>query len=151
MPYYVLSYSSNREEAAGASRFRPISVRGSHPDLQIDHRAGYYAGSRAVPDGPSTATAPVAGRDATNPVLIAAKKPDYPPSAILRRLQGRVELEAVVLGDGSVGDVRVTTSLEPGLDQQAIQAAKQWRFNPATSKGIPVSMPVTVVMNFMLR
>jgi protein TonB len=69
------------------------------------------------------------------------------------RLQGLVTVEAVVLADGSVGDVTLIRSLDStfGLDQQAIVAVKQWRFVPGTRFGKPIPMLVTVELSFTLR
>jgi protein TonB len=69
------------------------------------------------------------------------------------KVQGEVELEAVVNPDGSVDRVRVTRSLDStfGLDQEAIKAVRQWRFMPGTLKGQPVPVRVTVVLSFTLR
>jgi TonB family protein len=64
--------------------------------------------------------------------------------------QGRMLLETVVLPDGAVGDVRVPYSLDwtTGLDQEAIAAAKQWRFMPGQRKGHTVPMLVTVELSY---
>jgi TonB family protein len=47
-------------------------------------------------------------------------------------MQGVVLLECVVLSNGTVADVRIIRSLDPafGLDEEAVRAAKQWRFIP---------------------
>jgi len=81
------------------------------------------------------------------------KKPQYTADAMRAKVQGIVELEAVVLPDGSVGDVRVTRSLDRtfGLDQQAINAVKQWQFYPGMRLGQPVPVLVTVELTFTLR
>jgi protein TonB len=64
-----------------------------------------------------------------------------------------VQLECVVLPDGTVGDVRVVEPLDQtyGLDDEAISAAKQWRFKPGTKGGKPVPVVVTLEMTFTLR
>ena len=66
---------------------------------------------------------------------------------------GTVLLECVVLPDGSVGKVEVVRSLDSafGLDQEAIKAAKQWRFAPGTRFGEPVAVLVTIELTFTLR
>jgi TonB family protein len=55
------------------------------------------------------------------------------------RIQGEVELSAIVRPDGTVTDLRISRSLDHvfGLDGQAIKAARQWRFKPATRFGQP--------------
>ena len=64
-----------------------------------------------------------------------------------------VLLECVVLPDGTVGPVEVVRSLDSsfGLDQEAVRAAKQWRFRPGTRFGEPVSVLVTIELTFTLR
>jgi TonB family protein len=87
--------------------------------------------------------------------LIKEVKPNYTGDAMRAKLQGVVEMEALVLADGSVdpGGIRITRTLDAvlGLDQQAIIAVKQWRFRPGTYKGQPVAMRVNVELTFTLR
>jgi TonB family protein len=58
-----------------------------------------------------------------------------------------------VLPDGTVGDVRITRSLDSrfGLDQEAIAAARRWRFKPGLLNGRPVPVAVTIELMFSLR
>jgi protein TonB len=87
------------------------------------------------------------------PVLIREVKPLYTPDALRAKIQGVVLLEAVVQPDGTVGDVQIVRSLDPvfGLDQEAIKAARQWRFIPGKRQGLPVPVLVTIELTFTLR
>jgi TonB family protein len=69
------------------------------------------------------------------------------------KVQGIVLLECIVQPDGSVSDARVLRSLDPvfGLDQEAIKAAKQWRFMPGTRLGEPVPVIISIELTFTLR
>ena len=69
------------------------------------------------------------------------------------KVQGSVWIEAVVMPDGSVGDVRITKSLDRifGLDEEALRATKQWRFLPGTRFGQPVPVLVVIELTFTLR
>ena len=95
------------------------------------------------------------GNGVTSPVLIREVKPNYTGDAMRAKLQGVVEMEAVVLPDGIVDPsrIKITRSLDStfGLDQQAIIAVKQWRFRPGTYKGQPVPVLVNVELTFTLR
>jgi len=91
------------------------------------------------------------GNGVTAPVLVAEAKPRYTAAAREARIQGTVTLECVILPDGSIGDVRVAKSLEPGLDQEAIKATRQWRFKPGTKDGKPVPVQVSIELTFSLR
>ena len=86
------------------------------------------------------------------PVIIKEVKPQYTESAKARGVQGSVEVLAIVKSDGTVADdVRVTKSLDPELDEQAIIATKQWRFRPGTKDGKPVDVEVNIELTFTLR
>ena len=93
------------------------------------------------------------GQGVTSPVLVHETKPNYTPAAMRARIQGLVVLECVVMPDGSVGAVRITRSLDSqfGLDQQAVDTLKQWRFRPGMKDGAPVPVLVTVEMSYTLR
>jgi protein TonB len=77
----------------------------------------------------------------------------YTSDAMRAKVQGSVLIEAVVAADGSVRDVRVVRSLDPtfGLDEEAIKAARQWRFKPGTRLGQPVPVLITIELTFNLR
>ena len=69
------------------------------------------------------------------------------------KVQGTVLLECIVMPDGSVGEAKVVRSLDAvfGLDQEAIKAARQWKFVPGTRLGEPVAVRVTIALDFTLR
>jgi TonB family protein len=87
------------------------------------------------------------------PRVLREVKPAYTAEAMRAKVQGEVWLECVVLPDGSVGRVEVVKSLDGnfGLDQEAIKAARQWRFAPGTRQGQPVPVLVTIAIAFTLR
>jgi TonB family protein len=91
------------------------------------------------------------GQGVTAPVLIKEVKPRYTVEAKDAKIQGVVTLECVVLPDGTIGDVEVTTPLDAGLDEEAIKAVKQWRFEPGKKDGKPVPVRITLEMTFTLR
>ena len=69
------------------------------------------------------------------PSLLREVKPDYSEDARRRGIEGDVVLEIVVRSDGWVGSVKVLQGLNPGLDQRAVDAVRQWRFSPARRLG----------------
>ncbi len=93
------------------------------------------------------------GNGVTVPRVLREVKPQYTSDAMRAKVQGVVLLECVVRPDGSVGDVQILRSLDGvfGLDQEAIKAAKQWRFAPGTRLGEPVPVLVTIELQFTLR
>jgi protein TonB len=95
------------------------------------------------------------GTGVTSPQLMKEVRPSYTAMAMQAKVQGKIEMQAVVLPDGSVDPsrIRITRSLDAtfGLDQQAIIAVKQWHFRPGTRRGEPVAMWVDVELTFTLR
>ena len=93
------------------------------------------------------------GNGVTLPRVLREVKPQYTSDAMRAKVQGTVLLECIVQKDGSVGDVQVIRSLDSnfGLDQQAVIAAKAWRFAPGTRLGEPVPVQITIELTFTLR
>ena len=84
------------------------------------------------------------------PAKIVNVNPVYPPEAREARVQGVVILEATISRTGEVSDVEVLRSV-PLLDEAAVAAVRQWRYEPTLVDGEPVSILMTVTMNFQLR
>ena len=93
------------------------------------------------------------GNGVESPRVIRSVDPRYTAGAMRAHVTGVVWLEAVVLADGTVGDIQITKSLDSvfGLDEEAVKAAKQWRFLPGTRFGEPVAVLVSIELSFNLR
>jgi bla regulator protein blaR1 len=91
------------------------------------------------------------GQDVTTPTLIREAHPQYTARAMHEKVQGEVLMECVVKADGTVGDKKVVKSLDPDLDQAALDAAAQWLFEPGKRDGKPVDVLVTITMAFTLK
>ena len=87
------------------------------------------------------------------PRLVHEEKPTYTPEAMRARIQGAVRLRGIVELDGTISNIEVVQSLDPtyGLDNAAVAALRQWRFQPGTLNGQPVRVLVTIDMRFALR
>jgi TonB family protein len=75
--------------------------------------------------------------------------PDYPPAARRLRLEGEVVLQATVMEDGTVGDIKVIKG-SPVLAQAAVDAVKHWRYQPYQLNGQPVKNDTKIVVEFTL-
>ena len=99
----------------------------------------------------NTMSAPVrVGGDVKEPKKIKHVAPVYPDAALSARVQGVVILEAIIDPNGNVSDARVLRSIAL-LDQAALDAVMQWQFTPTLLNGNPVSVIMTVTVNFSLN
>jgi len=87
------------------------------------------------------------------PKVLKQHKPSYTVDALRAKVQGAVWVEAIVEVNGRVGDTRVIRSLDArrGLDAEAVNAAKRWRFIPGTKDAQPAAILVTIELTFKLR
>jgi TonB family protein len=75
--------------------------------------------------------------------------PIYPEEAKAAGVEGVVLLQIAIGEDGSVIDARVIRSI-PELDQAAIDAVLQWRYEPTLLNGYPIEVDMNVTINFTL-
>ena len=127
----------------GADGGRGIGIRGG----EGDHMGSGRPGPPGVGDGERP------GNGVSWPRLTREVKPNYTADAMRAQVEGLVELEILVLEDGSVGNVRIVRSLDSrfGLDQEAINAVRRWRFDPGRRLGQAVATRVGVELSFNLR
>jgi protein TonB len=99
------------------------------------------------------ATVYTPGDGVSLPQVTRQVRAQYTSEAMQNRIEGKVGLDAVVLSDGKVGDVKVTESLDSvyGLDHNAVEAMKQWEFKPGMKDGKVVAVRIQVSMAFTLK
>ncbi|HEX2834727.1 MAG TPA: M56 family metallopeptidase [Thermoanaerobaculia bacterium] len=90
------------------------------------------------------------GGDIKAPKIITRVDPIYPGDAKEARISGVVIVEAHIDETGVVSDTRVLKPLPMGLDQAAVDAVKQWVFEPALKDGKPVPVIFNLTVNFRL-
>jgi TonB family protein len=88
----------------------------------------------------------------TKPRAIEAAPPVYPEAEKAARHEGRVVVQILVLKDGSAGTVQLAQSSGyPALDQAALDAVKQWRFEPGRDEsGAARDTEVKLAVSFKL-
>jgi protein TonB len=89
--------------------------------------------------------------DLVLPKLVRDVKPNYSRNAMASKTQGNINYEAIVLTDGTVGAVRLTSLLHPELEHAGLEAIRQWKFTPARRGGSVIPLIVEIEMSFMLR
>lgn len=91
------------------------------------------------------------GGGVTPPRVRYRVDPEYSEDARRARHQGTVVLEAIVRRDGSVEILGVAKGLGYGLDENAIAALNQWKFDPGQKDGQAVDVRLSIEVNFTLR
>ena len=82
------------------------------------------------------------------PRLIHKVEPDYTDPARDAKTEGKVVLAIEVGPDGKAHNIQVIRSLDQGLDQNAIEAVRQWKFVPGMKDGEPVTVRANVEVNY---
>jgi protein TonB len=164
-----LIHSTNIREAmlVEPSRIPPTianlneSQVGSAPDLDgIGVTGGTDMTRRGVPGsiGPSLDVAPPPPPALTHPLkvshwaegnVIYRVQPNYPPIARQARVQGMVELRAIISKSGRIENLVVVRG-HPMLSAAAIDAVKQWRYRPYLLNGESIEVETEITVNFVL-
>jgi TonB family protein len=87
----------------------------------------------------------------TPPKVVSKVEPNYTDDARSAKIEGLVALSLIVDAQGRAHKIRVTKSLDKGLDQQAIGAIEKWHFAPGIKDGKPVRAAAIIEVNFHLR
>jgi TonB family protein len=118
-----------------------------------DAGMGGVAGPNSKPDRSGGTSGGIyhRGEGASDPRLISRVDPEFTEKARKAKFQGLCVLSIVVEPDGTPSNIRVSSKLGMGLDEKAIEAVKQWRFQPALKDGYPVRYgPVEIDVEFHL-
>jgi TonB family protein len=135
-----------------------------HDKVLADSKVAVERGGRAVVGGLDGDEAPyfflvlqpaakalfVRG-DVQHPRKIESPPPPYTKIAKEEGLQGIVILQALIDDQGRVAEIEVVKGLPLGLTEEAIEALRQWTFEPATLDGEPVAVFYNLTFNFRLE
>jgi len=87
----------------------------------------------------------------TPPKVQHIVQPKYTSEAMRLKIQGQVVVQIIVEADGAVSNARIIEGLAPDLDQQALLAVKQWRFDAGTVDGRSVRVACFAMLEFRLH
>jgi protein TonB len=119
---------------------------GSGGGVGVGHGPGVGAGSGGGIGGGVFKV----GGGISAPQAISTPDPEYTQDARNAKTQGTCILWLIVDDQGRPRDIRVVHGLGMGLDAKAIEAVKQWRFEPAMKDGHPVNVQISVEVGFKL-
>lgn len=124
------------------------------PEMDLDLPVGPLVFD--IPEGPPGPTwggqGPLdVGGEVLPPKKIYAPTPGYTEEARQARIQGVTLLQAIIDPEGNVVDLKILKGLPLGLDQNALETVRQWKFEPATKNGQPVPVYYNLTVNFSLQ
>src|SRR5438309_4302642 len=82
--------------------------------------------------------------------IVNRVQPVYPPLARQTRISGTVRLHAIIGKDGAITSLEVMSG-HPLLQQAALDAVRQWRYQPTLLNGEPVDVDTTIDVIFSLN
>jgi TonB family protein len=88
------------------------------------------------------------GNGVAAPKVLSKVEPDYTQEAQDRGVQGTVFMSLVIGTDGRARDIEVQRGIGAGLDEKAVEALQEWRFEPGIKDGMPVAVRAHIEINF---
>jgi len=155
-PQAKLARVASTADAAGPSSITTASVSGGSGTgggAGTGHGKGVGPGNEAgVGTGESVDYNGVfsVGSVTVRPQILGRPTPGYTDEARRNQIEGSVRVSVLLKADGAVSDIKVARGLGYGLDEKAIEAARQLRFVPAQKDGHAVSVRLSVEFKFSL-
>jgi TonB family protein len=136
------SAADNGESDAG------LAFSGDEPDSNAGALGEGLAANTSQPAAPAAALA--VGGDVKQAKLIASVPPSYPVLAKNQHVSGDVRIDALIDANGRVTTMKIVSG-PTLLHQAAMDALRQWKYQPATLNGNAVPMHLTVTIQFRLQ
>jgi TonB family protein len=138
-------FDQSAMKAVSESTFSPGTLKGQPVAVEMQIYVIFSGdGSPAVPTTEH-------GASFRNPRPTFDPNPEYSKEARKARLSGEVLVSFMVKEDGTTRDIQVIRKLGSGLDEQAVKAVRQWRFEPAMIDGNAIPDRVMTEMTFRLQ
>jgi periplasmic protein TonB len=152
-PHSIPNHVMNIDETAPPPQFAPtdgavLGASGPGDFRGLPNGLGNTVAA-AMPAAPPPVASHVRVSRIMEGNLIRRVQPEYPATAKLARVQGRVVLSAIISKDGRIENVQVLAG-HPLLVQAAVEAVKQWRYRPYVLNDEPVEVETQITVNFSL-
>jgi protein TonB len=137
------------ETGLEGGEFEPVVEAGFENGLPGGIAGGIMGGFENIGLPPPPSEPVRIGGAIAAPRLAYRVEPEYPEIAVRAQMEGTVILEATVDETGTVKDARVLRS-RGVLDDAAVRAVEQWRYEPLMFNGQPTPFVLTVTVTFSL-
>ena len=145
----ILKEEEMPDVSAGVVGGVPGGVPGGQAGGVLGGILGGIAGSNLPPPPKETPKRIRVGGQVQQARLLSQPRPVYPPLARQARIQGTVRLQAIIAKDGAIVQLEVVSG-HPLLVQSALEAVRQWRYQPTLLNGEPVEVVTTIDVVFTL-
>jgi TonB family protein len=154
--------TKHSDPRSGETVYRLTQIVRAEPDAQLfqvpaDYTITNAGGGRGPAPAPGAAAVPAVagvvkyGGQVMMAKVISKVEPQYTDEARKAKWQGSVTLNVTVDETGKPADITVAKSLGMGLDEQAMLAVWQWRFQPTLLNNMPVKVQTQVEVPFKLQ
>ena len=137
------------EDEAGAIAGLPMPLSEILP-LNATGGATVSCNCRRIFDGNQWRTVSRGDHEYSSPRLKSSVEPAFSEEARQHKVAGEVTLLLYVDNTGHVGDIWIGRSLGWGLDEKAVEAARQYVLEPALYAGKPVETELDIGINFQI-
>jgi TonB family protein len=117
-------------------------------EIGADDAAFTPSPDATVPEVKSVTVKTVQAGGMTAGVLLVKVSPTYPPSARAAHIGGAVVIKAMIDKNGMIQNAQIVSSPDESLSHAALDAVRQWRYQPYTLNGEPVAVMTTINLNF---
>jgi TonB family protein len=146
--FTLIAPKASRPQASNSAKNLPSPVAPQFrddPQPLLQAAVADVPGIRAI-SSPISPSAPVGGRVQVAR-LLKSVPPVYPPMARTNHVSGDVEMDALIDANGNVTELKVVSG-PPILQQAAMDAVRQWKYDPARLNGQPVAMHLGLTVRF---
>lgn len=144
---FIKSYDHARELAVAAKSAADKATTDAVTARERTEAEAAKAAKAAAARRERLAKAIRVGGQVRPPIKIKEVAPVYPAIAQSARVQGDVVIEMTIDDEGKVADAKVVKSV-PLLDQAALDAVRQWQYQPSLLNGVPTAVVTTVTVRF---
>ncbi|MGB6385310.1 MAG: energy transducer TonB [Terriglobales bacterium] len=148
-PTIPIAIDLSEQPVASSPDVSNLGVVGSTGMRRVGVDGGTGLSADPAPPPPPAPTHPLKVSHWAEGNLIYRVQPIYPPIARQARVQGAVELRAIISKAGTIENLVVVRG-HPMLSAAAIEAVKQWRYRPYLLNNEPIEVETEITVNFVL-
>ena len=147
---FQVCYMEAKNESGKTGKLIKLNSAPDHLFASWNHAPAEITLYHAGPDGKEGIEHIGRGAGVTPPMPVHTVDPPYTDYARTEKIQGTVTLQIIVDTKGLPQNVHVLKPIGYGLDQNAVETVRKFRFKPALKDGKPVAVYMTIAINFRL-